>query len=156
MTPSEQMTVPVQKSIFDLKSFEEVTVKKSVTFTPATTIEQAMASVGNDQAKFLELVNTGLRAEVMGAARRDPAGWYEVDEDDKVTSTQFSGIAANQKEVNALVLLLAKTVFKYDKSMSPEQKQESKKNAKAMIRSSEAMVNGLRENALKNVDTIEA
>lgn len=136
----------VTKTIMDLDTFKEITLVKPYTFTPVANTQEALARVQNDTAKFLELVNEGLRAEYQRELREQPDGWHTYDDEGEING-EFSGTIADPKAVNALVLILAKTVFSYSKEMKPEAKNAAKESAMGMIKASESIREGLKKSA---------
>jgi hypothetical protein len=140
----EAQKVPVQKSFFDLDTFADVVLVKEGSFTPVEDTASALARVGNDAAKFLELVNEGLRAEYQRTLREDPNGWQLKDEEGKLSD--FSGTPADSVAVGALVLNLAKTVYGYSKDLDAKGKAAAKDSAMELIKSTPAIRAGLQKN----------
>ena len=147
MTPtSGTKTETVRSTIFDLDSMSEVTLIKTVEFEPVKTTAEALARVGNDAAKFLEMVNSGLRDHVRESAKSDSnIPWLQENEEGE--TVEFAGTPADSKAVNSLVLTLAKTIFGYSKDSTADQKRKAKDSAMTMIASNEAIRAGLKENA---------
>lgn len=142
----EVKILPLVKTLFDLDTMSDVTCTKDVPFEPVTTTAEALARLNGDAAKFIQVINDGLETEARAAARNDSSiPWMVEDEDgDK---TEFSGTPADSKAVNGLVLTLAKTIFGYKKESSSEEKRTAKQSAFEMVKSNEAIRNGLKENA---------
>ena len=139
----------VQKTVFDLDSFDEVTLVKEFEYAPVETIEDALARLGNDSAKLLEVLNDGLREEVRAQIRETSTGWHTFDDEKpEEINGEFAGTVADPKSVNALVLTLAKTVFGFSKDLTKEQKRSAKESAVDMIRSNDAIKAGLRKSAV--------
>jgi hypothetical protein len=138
--------IRVQKTLFDLDSFQEVTLVKMGSFSPVASTQEALARVSNDTAKFLELVNEGLRAEYQREIRGQANGWHSLDDEGEVNG-EFSGTIADPKAVGALVLTLAKTVFGYSKDISADAKAQAKASAMAMIKGNDAIREGLKKSA---------
>lgn len=140
----------VQKSVFDLDSFDEMTLVKEFEFSPVASVEEAVSRLGGDSAKLLEVLNDGLREEVRSQIRNTDDGWHTFSEDnpDEING-EFTGTIADPKAVNSLVLTLAKTVFGFSKELTKEQKRAAKESAKSMIRDSEPIKSGLRKSAAK-------
>lgn len=151
MSPSTKEVVKIQKGLFDLDSFQEVTLYKEGEFTPVSSTQEALARVGNDSSKFLALVNEGLRAEYQRDLRSTADGWFTEDEDTNAR-TPFTGTIANIKAVNSLVLTLAKTVFGYSKDLSSEAKKAAKESAMNMVASTPAIKEGLKKSAALTSD----
>jgi hypothetical protein len=146
MTPTTAKTEKVTSSVFDLDSMSDVMLYKEIEFAPVTSTQEALAKVGNDAAKFLAIINSGLRDHVRESAKSDSnIPWMqEVEDGDPV---QFAGTPADSKAVNSLVLTLAKTIFGYSKDAPPEKKKAAKESAFSMIAANEDIRKGLKENA---------
>ena len=144
--PSEAKVEKVTSTVFDLDSMADVTLFKTIEFTPVTNTKDALERLGNDAAKFLQVINDGLRSHVRESAKSDPnIPWSQEDEEGNVT--EFAGTPADTKAVNSLVLTLAKTIFGYTKDASADVKRGAKEKAFEMIRTTEQIKNGLKENA---------
>lgn len=146
MQPTTAKKEKVTSSVFDLDSMDDVTLFKEIEFAPVTNTADALARLGNDAAKFLEVINSGLRDHVRESAKSDSSiPWMQEQEDGEPTT--FAGTPADSKAVNSLILTLAKTVFKYSKDMTTEQKKAAKASALAMVANNDAIRNGLKESA---------
>ena len=123
----EPIVLNVTQTVFDLDRKDDVTVFKSVTFTPVDSTKEALERVGNDSAKFLEIVNAGLADYTREQAKTDSSQpWMEKDGEEE---KEFSGTLISEeksKQLAANVLNMAKMVFGYQKEMSAD-KAESKK-----------------------------
>jgi hypothetical protein len=75
MTPEVTPTTPVaekfiaKSNLFDLDKFERRTVEKEYTFAPVESMEKALEAVQNDNAKLLEVINTGLKRLALSEAK---------------------------------------------------------------------------------------
>lgn len=145
MTPTTTNKIPVQKTVFDLDLFDEVTLVKDYEFTPVTSVQEATERLGNDSAKILSVINDGLRAEMRRIAVADQTGWLREDEDGN--RTPFAGTLANLKLVNQCVLSMAKTVFGFSKDLSPDAKRAAKQSAQDLIKNTPAIREGLQKTA---------
>jgi hypothetical protein len=151
VTPTSTVTKepPVIRTVFDLDSFDEVTLQKAVPFSPVSSIEEANKVLGHDAAKFLAIVNTGLRTELRNAAVSDTSiPWMVADE--KGNLTPFSGTAADNKVVSALRLNLAKNVFGYksdEQGGNAESRSAAKEKALEFIRGNQQIRDGLKISA---------
>jgi hypothetical protein len=144
------MALQVQKTVFDLETFEEVTLVKEFEFSPVTSIEDALSRLGNDGEKLLKVLNDGLIDETRNRVREDNDGWHTFDEEKEgEINGAFTGKIADQKSVNNLVLTLAKTVFGFTKDMSKDQKRAAKSSAMEMIKSNESIKAGLQKSAVR-------
>ena len=147
MTPSTTETLKIQKSVFDLDSFEDVTLVKEVAYSPVASTEEALARLGNDAAKLIAVINDGLRTELRTSERENPAGFVLADEDGKPTEETFAGTIADSGKVNAVVLAMAKSVFGLNPKASREEKRKAKDAAINLVRTTPAIVEGLRNSA---------
>lgn len=157
MTPSANGTaevkdVPIQRTITNLDTMEEVTLVKPATFTRVNSNDEALARLGNDAKRFLDIINEGLRAEERRTLAGQPGGWYEQDDEGGIGEL-FNGTVADPKAVNALRLNMAKHVFGYSKDMSKEQKTAALESAMNFIKSNEAIREGLKKSAALKVET---
>lgn len=154
-TPIKQS--PITKTVFDLVSFDEVTLVKVVPdFVPAENTSEVLARIGNDANVMLSLLNAGLKERERDnvATNNDPWHTYAVDSEGETTSEVngvFTGVPADMGAVNALQLTLAKTVFGYNKSMSKDEKRAAKASALDMIKANDAIKAGLQKSAAPKV-----
>lgn len=157
MNPSEQTAkteVPtINRTVFDLDSFEDVYLSKEVPFQPAISVEEALARLGGDSAKLLEAVNDGLLADAKRVAAHDNSiPWLQETEleDGTIKRVPFDGTIADSKVVNGMVLNMAKAVYGYNKAAAAKDKagkQAAKQAAMAFIAGNETIKAGLKENA---------
>lgn len=145
-SPTAAETLTVQRTITDLATFAEVTVRKESTFVPADSVQSALARLGNDNAKLMKAINEGLKAEERRQLGDTPGDWLVVDEDGKTTDQPFQGIQADNVKVNLFVLQMAKTVYSYNKDMTAEQKTAAKAAAIEMIKSTPVIFEGMKKN----------
>jgi hypothetical protein len=139
---------PSQKTIFDLDSFQEVTIVKEIPdFLPVSSLEEAAARLANNSAKLLEVINRGLMDEHRNSTVDNAEIPWRTFDDEGELNGNFSGTIAEPKAVNSLVLTLAKTVFGYSKEMAKEAKRAAKESAMRMIATTEAIKEGLRKSA---------
>lgn len=142
----ENQTIEVQRSVFALETMEEVLLVKETEFVPVSDNGEALKRLGGDTAKFLAVINAGLKDETRRALISDPAvGWMQ--EDEEGNKTPFSGTIADKKTVNTLQLTLAKTVFQYSKDAAVDEKRKAKADALDMIRSTPKLLEGLQRSA---------
>lgn len=153
---------PIQKTVFDLDSMEEVLLVKAVPdFKEAESSHEVLARVNNDTAKMLKLLNDGLRLAEREqiASGSDPWHTFATNDEGEYTDEvngAFTGTIADSKAVNALKLTLAKTVFGFSKSMSKEEKSAAKESALEMIKTTPAIKAGLQKSAaIKPVTAVE-
>lgn len=136
----------VQRSVFDLDNFEDVTLVKEFQHQEVESVNEALQRVGNNQEKLLAIINEGLKAEARRNEAKNPDGWRTFN-DEGEPNGQFNGTPADSKAVNALVLTLAKTVFGYNKDMNADQKRGAKASAEGMIKNTQAIRDGLKKSA---------
>src|SRR6516165_2891554 len=144
MTPqaSEQANkeIEVTKSVFDLDSKSDVTVRKVGDFTPVSTMEEFVSRMSNNAAAILAIVNDGLEAYTLSQLASDEkVAWQLVEEDDNGNETlaPFTGTllsAEKSKCLNATVMQFAKLLFGYAKQMVPGDVEANRK-AKAGAKS---------------------
>jgi hypothetical protein len=142
-TENAPRKLKVTRTVFDMNEFESTTVGKMVDFKPVGDVGEALAELGNDQAKLLELINKGREAAVRDEAYRASEGWNELDEKNAVTATPFEGLITEPKQVNQTVSVLAKTVYGLTKGMTAEQKKTAKNAAMEMVKNTPAIREGL-------------
>ena len=148
---------PITKTVFDLVSFDEVTLVKAVPdFVPAENTSEVLARVGNDSTVMLELLNAGLKERERDSVSTNSDPWhtYTLDADGEPTGEingPFTGTPADMSAVNALQLTLAKTVFGYNKGMTKDEKRAAKNSALDMIKANDAIKAGLQKSAAPKV-----
>ena len=146
-TASGTIELKRQKSGTDLNTFEDVTLIKTGTFVPVTTLEEAKHRVGGDTEKFISIINEGLEQEAGRNLVADSAVAWQV-EDEEGNLSPFSGMLADGKMVGGLILNMAKSIFGYSKDKTTEEKKAAKQAAKDLIKNNETMKQGLVKNAV--------
>lgn len=151
MSPSTETTTetpkgnPVTRTVFDLASFDDVKLSKP--FNPPsapTTLEEALAAVGNDTSKLLSVIHEGLISEARQNAYDAIDGFFIVTEDG-VSDTPYTGKFADDEKgklINNAILALAK-INGYEKSLAPEKKKALKDKAISFLRDNPAMLASL-------------
>lgn len=148
--------IVVTKTGLETSGFTEVTLVKVVPFSAATSIADALAALGNDNAKLLEIVNAGLAETAREAARKDSAPWhtYKLDESGEplkgedgqlVVNGPFAGKLVDGESLNPILLTLAKMPGmgwpeKGEKGDTAKMKREAKDKALAKIKASPALL----------------
>jgi hypothetical protein len=139
-----QPTKTVTRTVFDIQKFDDVKLQKVVPLPakPAT-IEEALAAVGNDSSKLLDVIYEGLVGQQMDAEYNNIKGFKVVGEDGEL-GEDYTGQYADEsktKLINAAVLTFAKLNAggTWD-TLSKEKKRELKDNAIAFMRSNPAML----------------
>lgn len=144
--------IKTTNSIFDLATMDELTLVKEGEFTPVASADEALARVGNDTKRFLQIINEGLLTDATRALREDESvAWSAVDDEGKAVDMS-QVIPANQKAVNGLVLNLAKTIYGFNKDMTKEEKRAAKDKSVDFIRANDAIKEGLKKNAAGPVE----
>ena len=139
-------TFKVQDTVFDLNTMEEVTVFKTGADIVVSSLQEAQNAVGGDHAKLLDVINRGLHAIAMQNVKSDNSiPWQVEDEDGKIS--EFSGTPAPKKIVNNLVINMAKASFGYFRAKNADEKRASKEKAREFIKTSPALVEGLKAEA---------
>jgi hypothetical protein len=142
----------VTKTLFDLSSFEEVTLVKPVEFMPPATTEEALSRLGGDTAKLMAVIIDGMLSDYKNTLRKTADGWHTFKEDADGEPTSeingvFTGQVADSKKVNNLKLSLAKSVFGFEKGMAKDAKRAAKEAAAEMIKNTPAIREGLAKTA---------
>lgn len=148
MTPTTQSvaTKRSQKTVFDLTSFDDIKLVKeyAVPQKPAS-IEEALAAVGNDQTRLLEVIHEGLVAAAGDNAYKDNSGWSIEAEDGTVQP--YSGNYADEsktKLINGAVLNLAKLQAGGSWDTLPKEKKAAfKDSAIGMLRANPDMLKSI-------------
>ena len=142
----------VTKPVFDLSSFEDVTLVKPFEFMPPADVNEALTRLGGDTSKLMAVITSGMLDAFKSELRKTADGWHTYKEDadgeptDEINGV-FQGQVADSKKVNNLKLSLAKSVFGFEKGMSKEQKRAAKESAADMIRNTPAIREGLAKTA---------
>jgi hypothetical protein len=135
--------VILRKTVFDLKTFGDVTLGLHFSAPPAfSNMAEALAYYGNDEAKVLEaLTAERTEREKIAALESTPINEWHTFADE--AETELNGKAdvelADEKLVQGLVLKLAKQSFGFSKNATPEVKRAAKEKALQFIRESQEM-----------------
>lgn len=136
----------VQRTVTNLDDFSDVTLVKVGTFSPVKSYQEAVERLANNHDKLIQVINDGLRAELLRSLRTAPDGWHTLTEDGEMNG-EFNGTPADPKAINQTVLTLAKTVFEYGAVDSPEHRRASKEKAKEFIKNTPTIREGLKKSA---------
>lgn len=147
----ETKKLVVRNQVFDLDTFDDVTLVKEVEFTPIASLKDALAMVGGDESKLMDLLNVGMEDKAREVARMDSNGWRtfkkSADGDDTAEiNGEFSGTPVDDTDVKALVLTIAKTTGTY--GTTPESRKAAKEAARSIIKNTPVLREGLRTKAL--------
>lgn len=145
MIPTNAVTSKVQRTVFDLLSFDDLKLVKTVTLPgKPTTLEEALAAVGNDSERLLNVIHEGLVAETKAAAYESIEGFCVTNEDGTAGDAYVGKFADEEKGklINNAILSLAK-INGYSKDLGAEKKRELKEKATAFLRDNPAMLASL-------------
>jgi len=147
MTPNATFTAKVQRTVFDLTAFDDVTLVKTITLPNApTSLEEALAAVGNDTERLMSVIHEGLVADAKEVARNDMSGFMIQPEEGEPTEIYAGKFAddAKGKRIGNAILALAK-MNGYEKSLPKEEKSKLKERATAFLRDNPAMMSNLQD-----------
>lgn len=146
------------KSGMDLATFEKIELfKKYLKPAKVQSVADALARLGNDNAKLLEILDKGLQAEAGIAARNDDAGWLVQDEDSKEAPVLYDGTLVSNEILNPVVLMFARlnetevkrgdkvVSITWDEAKGPDEKRAVKLAAIEMIKAQPATVAALKK-----------
>lgn len=142
----EPQVLETQSNVFDLDSRDYVTVVKRGTFTPPADAKEVMARIGNDSAKFLNILTNGLKDYEKSQLRDSEAPWMQEDEEGNLVP--FTGTTISEekgKQLAANVLNMAKMLFGYSKQMDRDEKRDAKSKAQDMLLSQPAVLEALKK-----------
>ncbi len=142
MSPNGNETLRIQRTVFDLASFSEVTLKKDVEAPKRpSTPSEALEMVGGSTEKLIDLIYKGLKEEVRNAEYEKIEGFRYVDDNGNLGEPYEGKFADESKQatINAVVLNIAK-LQGYNKDMTAAQKEASKEKARSFIRDNPAMI----------------
>lgn len=127
----------VKKTVFDLKSFAEVTI--GIDFIPSpsfTALTEALTFYGNDETKILAALNQDKVAREIETAKSTPlASWHTFADDEETTLNGPADVTpVNEKLVNDLVLNIAKQHYGFSKDLDIEKKRAAKALALEFVR----------------------
>ena len=137
----------LQKSIMT-PDLDDVLIGRSFSFTPASSPDSVLERVGGDAAKFLEVLNAGLEAVEMAAARDLQEGWFVLSEDKKLTATPASPKSAGDpKAIAALINNFAKVSTPNWSNLNAAEKNAARDVVKDILKSTPAMLDRLKASA---------
>lgn len=148
---------PTTKSGIDLASFEDVKLYKPVPLVPAVAnVQDALARLGNDHAKLMAIIQTGLQTHATNEARSSDEGWLKMDENGKETNEPFSGSLVSVDILNPVILSLSRinpvivrrgdqdVEITWDDAENRDEKRAVKDATLEMIRTTPKIVDGLK------------
>lgn len=155
MTPNGTQEIKVQRTLLDLDSFEDVTLVKVGEFKPVQSADELMTRIGNDSAKFLKIVNDGLRSNEQQALKDNESVTWRVVGDDGKPGDTYNGTPADPSVINPLVLNIAKAATGYLQAKDAEGRKAAKDAAIEMIKSSPVMLESIKKQALAASKDVE-
>lgn len=120
-------TIKKTYKYFDLDSFDQKSVEKDISFTPAVDLAEAHSRIGGDESVLLKALNAFLRAEVLAKAEAEVAA------------------LGGRKSV---VLSIAKPLRLVPQFAKIENRAEQTKAILEMLKSSPAMIDAIRQASL--------
>jgi len=145
--------IKISRRIFDLNTFEEMTLVKSCPDpAPATSVEDVMARIGGDTSKLMSILNKGLVELTREELKNNDSVPEMVENEDGTLAAVENVQPADMGAVNNVVLTLAKTVFgfKNPRDAKPEEKEavrvanrQSKEKALEFIKGNDTLKAGL-------------
>lgn len=140
-----------QRTFFNLDTFENVLLVKSfdLPVKPAT-VQEALELVENNEAALLDLIHSGLCANVRSAAYENTVGWYNCDENKEATEPFTGTLASDEvsKLIDLAVISNAKLMSGGEfKSLDPAVKKTLKDDARAFIKSNPKIVDSIKRQA---------
>ena len=157
-TPSGPKMRTVQRSGMSLESFDDVKMFKKVEeVAPVTSIQDALARLGNDEARLYKIITGGLMEETLEAARNSQNSWNLYDSEGKETSEVFTGSLVSTEILNPVVLTFARinpTVVQrdgkpveitWDEAKNADEKRAVKDATLQMIKDTPRIVDQLRK-----------
>lgn len=149
-TPSvvfdEKRQIKSTEKVFDLEARDFVEIVKVADKRSVENMEQFVALMGNDAAAILKIINDGLESyDQKQLAKRNDVPVYTESEDGGLEPYAGStlGEAATAK-LKATQLALAKNLFGYAKSLTPEKKKAAKESALQFVLSNPAAIEMLK------------
>lgn len=135
----------VQKTVFDLDSFDFVLLKKMVTLPPKpASLDEALKLYNNQADVLLDLIYAGMEEKYVQQERDKMEGFRIVDEDDEL-GDEYHGTYADKdkaKLINNAVLSFAK-MLGYNKQMTADEKRAIKETARKTLRETPAILKSI-------------
>lgn len=104
---AKPVTLKVTRSVTSLETMEDIELAKHIEFINVETEQEAIARLGNDREKFLEVINEGLMSLEKTKAKEDDDGWRTLDDKGNLNGP-FEGLMADAKKVGAMILTFAR------------------------------------------------
>ena len=135
----------VQRTVFDLATFDDVKLIKEVQAPKKPeSIQEASEMLGNDTGKLLAVIYDGLMADAREKAYNEISGFCIMEESGEA-GVEYSGKFADEEKgklINSAVLSIAK-MQGYNKDLTAEKKRTLKDNAMKFLRDNPAMLQSI-------------
>lgn len=140
-TPTGVKMLTVRKQVFDIDLFDNITLVKEVPSPSIGSLQAALAAVGNDESKLVELLDIAFQDKLREEVRGTDTGWHRFKqsadgEDTTEINGEYTGTAADDTRVTALVLSMAKnmyaTLYATDRKAAKDKARELIKNTPAI------------------------
>lgn len=144
--PSVEKSV-IRKTIMTA-DLDDVLILKEFTFTPVSDPSEASARIGNDPAKFLKVLNAGLRSLERETLSESNEGWFAAGEDGKITASAVSGESAGDPTaIAAIINNFAKVSTPNWASLNAAQKNEKRDLVRKLLKENKPMLDMLKASA---------
>lgn len=151
--------LPIQRSVFDLGTFEKVTIKKF--FTPDTVsgdnfVADALSLVGGDANALRQVINDGLSYASRRKANREDSGWFIVNDETGDIGEPYQGTAGDNADVMALRRTIAMTAYGYAPTLPKADREAALEKAMNLIRNTPELTKQLVAQAKKKTEAESA
>lgn len=131
----------VRKQVFDIDLFDNITLVQEVPAPIISSLQDALAAVGNDESKLVELLKIGFEDKLREETRDKADGWHRfkqnADGEDTIeVNGAYTGTAADDSRVTALVLSMAKNMYA---SLYATDRKAAKDKARELIKNTPAI-----------------
>lgn len=131
----------VRKQVFDIDEFDNMTLVQEVPAPSITSLQDALAAVGNDESKLIELLKIGFEDKLREETRAKSEGWHtfkkNADGEDTIEiNGPYTGTAADDSRVTALVLSMAKNMYA---NLYATDRKAAKDKARELIKNTPAI-----------------
>lgn len=156
--------IEISRSIFDLDSKTDVSLRKIGTFTPVANMQEFVDRLSNNSERILEIVNEGLEEYSRKQLLSDSASpWLTVNDDGEIALDEakqpvpFAGTPLPEEKAKsfaATVLNLAKMMFGYPDAKLPKGATKEQQEANRALKSTAK--NAAIDMVLSNPAAVEA
>lgn len=135
------LSIKIQQTVLN-GNLDDVTIGKEVPFTPASSAQEVLGLIGDNQEVFLKLLNDGLKEHVRENAKNDASGWFlmeegEITEQIAQNISTVSDPSAVKKTINTLAQSGAGEKWKV---YTPEQKSLARQAVKDLAKANPAIL----------------